>query len=313
MKQLNYILKRILQMIPVLFVVTIVVFLMIHMLPGDPARTLLGERATYAQVEALQIKLGLNRPLPVQYWLFLKHLFRLDLGNSVLFGVPVANLLGQRLFLTLSLTLFSGFIALLISLPLGYIAAARKDRVADHLIRTGALIALSTPVFWIALLLMMLFALKLRWLPVGGWGRTPMEHFMGLILPAFTLSLSTAALLVRNLRNNIVDISRSDYVDFARSKGLSENIVRARHILRNSLISTATLLSLQLAHMLGGSVITETVFNLPGLGSLMIQAIFGRDYAVVQGGVFVIAVMVLFVNLITDVLYSLLDPRVALD
>lgn len=313
MKQFNYILKRVLQMIPVLLVVTVVVFLLIHMLPGDPARTLLGERATYTQVEALRVKLGLDHPLHVQYGIFLRQLLRMDLGNSVLFGVPVAELLRKRLALTLSLTLLSGVIALFLSLPLGYLAGSRKDGLTDHLIRTGALVALSVPLFWVALLLMMLFALKLGWLPVGGWGRTPMQHLRGLILPSFSLSLSTVALLVRNLRNNVVDISRSDYVDFARSKGLRENIVRARHILRNSMISTATLLSMQLAHMLGGSAITETVFNLPGLGSLMIQAIFGRDYAVVQGGVFVIAVMVLLVNLLTDILYSILDPRVTLE
>lgn len=300
-------------MIPVLFAVTVLVFLMIHMIPGDPARTILGERATFAQVDALRVRLGLDRPLIVQYGIFLKNLLHMNLGDSVLFGVPVSKLLGQRLALTLSLTLFSGVISFFLSLPLGFIAGTKKDRLPDQLIRTGTLVALSVPVFWVALLLMMLFALKLGWLPVGGWGRTPWDHFRGLVLPAVTLSLMTTALLVRNLRNNIVDISRSDYVDFARSKGLTEHVIRTRHILRSSMIPTVTLLSMQLAWMLGGSAITETVFNLPGLGALMIQSIFGRDYAVVQGAVFVVAVMVLLVNLLTDVLYSMLDPRVALE
>ena len=166
------------------------------------------------------------------------------------------------------------------------------------------------PSFWVALLLMLLFGVRLQWFPVGGWGETPMEHLKSLILPAFTQSLMTSALLIRNIRNSVVDISVMDYVDFARSKGLSDGAVKYRHILRNALISTVTLLAMRMAYMLGGSVIIETVFSLPGLGKLMVDSIFGRDYAVVQSLVFLFALMVLVINLLTDLLYSCLDPRV---
>jgi peptide/nickel transport system permease protein len=311
--RLNYILKRILQMIPVLLVITVVVFLLIHLVPGDPARLMLGDRATFAAVEALREKLGLNRPLVVQYGIFMRNLSRFDLGDSIKYHIPVMSLLFKRLSLTVSLTLMSCLFSALFSLPLGYIAAANKDKLPDQLIRGGALISLSVPPFWIALLLLILFALKIRIFPIGGWGTTPLQHLRGLVLPAFTLSLATTALIMRNARNSIVDISRSDFVDFARSKGLSNNTVRLRHIIRNGLVSSVTLLSMRIASMIGGSAITETVFNLPGIGQLMVEAIFGRDYPVVQGALLVTAFLIMMVNLITDILYSTLDPRVTLD
>jgi peptide/nickel transport system permease protein len=311
--RLNYILKRILQMIPVLLVITVVVFMLIHLVPGDPARLMLGDRATFASVEALREKLGLNEPLLVQYGIFMRNLLRFDLGDSIKYHVPVMSLLFKRLSLTVALTLMSCFFSAVFSLPLGYIAAANKDKLPDQLIRGGALIALSAPTFWIALLLLILFALRIRVFPIGGWGTTPLQHLRGLILPGFTLSLATTALIMRNARNSIVDISRSDFVDFARSKGISNNTVRLRHIIRNGLVSSVTLLSMRMASMIGGSAITETVFNLPGIGQLMVEAIFGRDYPVVQGTLLVTAFLIMMVNLITDILYSTLDPRVTLD
>jgi peptide/nickel transport system permease protein len=311
--RLNYILKRILQMIPVLLVITVVVFMLIHLVPGDPARLMLGDRATFASVEALREKLGLNEPLLVQYGIFMRNLFRFDLGDSIKYHVPVMSLLFKRLSLTVALTLMSCFFSAVFSLPLGYIAAANKDKLPDQIIRGGALIALSAPTFWIALLLLILFALRIRIFPIGGWGTTPLQHLRGLVLPGFTLSLATTALIMRNARNSIVDISRSDFVDFARSKGISNNTVRLRHIIRNGLVSSVTLLSMRMASMIGGSAITETVFNLPGIGQLMVEAIFGRDYPVVQGTLLVTAFLIMMVNLITDILYSTLDPRVTLD
>jgi peptide/nickel transport system permease protein len=313
MEQLNYIIKRILQIIPVLLVVTMLIFLMIRLIPGDPATVLLGEKATPELVAAIHAKLGLDKPLYVQYFIFLKNLLKLDLGNSILFIVPVSELLQRRLVLTILLTIMSALISVIISFPLGYIAGMNKDNVKDQTIRTVALVALSMPPFWVALLLLMLFGVKLRWLPVAGWGETWPDHFRALILPAFTQALVTSALLTRNLRNNVVDVLQSDYVDFARSKGLKERVVRSRHVVRNALISTVTLLAMRMAYMLGGSIIIETVFALPGVGALMVQAIFSRDYAVVQSVVLVFSVFVLFVNLITDISYSFLDPRVKLE
>jgi peptide/nickel transport system permease protein len=300
-------------MIPVLFVITAVVFLLIHFIPGDPARLMLGDRAPFSAVEALREKLGLNRPLAAQYGIFMGNLLRFDLGDSIKYHIPVSALLLKRLSLTVSLTLMSCAFAALFSLPLGYIAAANKDKLPDQIIRGASLVALSVPTFWIALLLLIVFALKIRIFPIGGWGRTLPEHLRGLVLPAFTLSLSTSAVLTRNARNSIVDISRSDFVDFARSKGLKNSVIRTRHIIRNGLVSSVTLLSMQMAAMIGGSAITETVFNLPGIGQLMVESIFGRDYPVVQGTLLVTSFLIMAVNLITDILYSVLDPRVTLE
>lgn len=313
LKRFNYVLKRLLQMIPVLLVVTVVVFSLIHFIPGDPARLMLGDKASFEQVEVLREQLGFNEPLVVQYGIFMKKLARLDLGESIKYHKPVIEILSKRMSLTISLTLLAGVFASIIGLPLGYIAAAKKDKLPDQIIRGSALVALSLPTFWVALLLLIAFALKIRLFPIGGWGQTPWEHIRGLILPAFTLSLQTTALLIRNSRNNIVDVSRSDFVDFARSKGIKNSVVRNRHIIRNSLVSSATLLSMQMAYMVGGSAITEMVFNLPGVGQLMVQSIFGRDYPVVQGSLLVIALIVMLLNMLTDVLYSALDPRVTLE
>ena len=300
-------------MIPVLFVVTIMVFSIIHLIPGDPARLILGDKATDEAVAALTVKLGLDQPLPVQYGRFLKQILTLDLGTSYAHGLPVAEMLAVRFPVTLALTLLSTTLALLLSLPLGYFAGTHKDKVGDQVIRTASLVAISMPSFWVGLLLMILFALKLRILPAGGWDTTSTwTMFKCLILPAVTQALMTTALLMRNTRNSVVDITCMDYIDFARSKGIAPGKVRSRHVIRNAMISTVTLLSMRMAATLGGSVIIETVFSIPGIGKLASDAIFGRDYAVVQSVVLLFAVMVLVINLITDILYSLLDPRVSL-
>ena len=300
-------------MIPVLFMVTILVFSIIHFIPGEPARLILGDKATETAVAALTEKLGLNKPLIVQYGIYLKQLLTLDLGTSFKNQVPVAELLASRFPVTLALALFSTAISLLISLPLGYFAGTHKDKVGDQVVRTASLVAIAMPSFWVGLLLMIVFAIKLKILPAGGWDNTSLwTEFKCLILPAVTQSLMTSALLVRNTRNSVVDITRMDYVDFARSKGISSGEVRSRHVMRNSMISTVTLLSMRMAGTLGGSVILETVFSIPGIGKLASEAIFNRDYAVVQAVVLLFAVIVLVINLITDILYSLLDPRVSL-
>ena len=313
MNQLNYIFKRLLQMIPVLFLVTVLTFLMLRLIPGDPARLLLGDKAQEVAIEALREKMGLNEPLITQYWIYLKGLLLLDLGTSLKYQMPVSELILQRLPITVILTLASTALACLFSFPIGYMAGRYKDRLPDQIVRTVALISIAMPTFWVALLLMLLFGVVLGLLPVGGWGMTFGEHVKSLQLPAFTQSLMTSALVIRNLRNSVVDISRMDYVDFARSKGITEGHVKRRHVLRNAMIPTVTLVAMRMAHMLGGSVIIETVFSLPGIGRLMIEAINGRDYSVIQSLVFVFAAMVLVVNLLTDLLYSFLDPRVTFD
>lgn len=313
LRQLNYILKRTLQIIPVLLIVTIITFLMIHLIPGDPARILAGEKARQATVEAMRIKLGLDKPLYVQYWIYLKDLVTLDLGTSLQYSRPVIDIILERLPLTIKLTLFSTLLGLLFAIPLGYLAGIKKDKGADHVIRLSTLVAIAMPSFWVGLLLMIVFSINLKWLPAGGWDPTSAwTQFKCLLMPAFTQSLMTAAILIRNMRNSVVDITRQDYVDFARSKGISARAVRTRHIFRNSMVSTVTLLSMRMAALLGGSVIIETVFSLPGIGKLTYEAISSRDYTTVQSVVFLFALLVLVINLLTDIVYSFLDPRVKL-
>lgn len=285
---------------------------MLHFIGGDPARLILGDKATNEAILALQEKLGLNKPLIVQYGIFIKGIFHLDLGKSLSLQRPVITILVERFPLTLKLTLFSTVLAILFSMPLGYIAGKHKDRLIDQTIRTLSLALISMPSFWVGLLLMILFGVVLQVLPAGGYDSSSvLSQFKSLILPAFTQSMMTMALLMRDMRNSVVDIVSMDYVDFARSKGLTERKIRNAHIFRNALISYVTVLSMRMAYMLGGSVIIETVFALPGIGKLMVDSIFERDYAVVQSLVLLFAALVMIINLLTDIIYSLLDPRVS--
>ena len=308
----NYMIKRTLQIIPVLFVVSVLIFFMLRLIGGDPARLILGDKATNGAIAALHEKLGLDEPITTQYAIFIKGFFTGDLGTSLSFQRPVSQLLMERMPITIKLTIFSTLLSLLISLPLGYIAGKHKDHAADQTIRTTALVFISMPSFWVGMLLMIFFGVYLHWLPAGGWDDSNfLTQMKSLILPAFTQCLMTTALLIRDLRNSVVDVSATDYVDFARSKGISNGAVSRRHILRNALISYVTLLTMRMAYMLGGSVIIETVFAIPGIGQLLVNAIFNRDYAVVQSLVLLFAALVMVINLITDLIYSFLDPRVS--
>ena len=312
MEKLNYIIKRVLLMIPVLFVTIIVVFSLVRFLPGDTATAMLGDKVDPAVLEQYREEMGLNDSIFVQFGIYLKDLLHLDLGESLQYNMPVAELIQSRLGVTVLLTLSSTLLTILISLPLGYWAGMKKDKLPDHTIRTFALLGLSIPSFWIALMLLMFFGVKLHWFPVSGWGYTTFDHFKALCLPAITQALGATAVIVRNLRNNVVDVKTQDYVDFARCKGLSRLRVGTLHILRNAMIPTSTLLSMRIISMLGGSVIIENVFTLPGMGELLVTAVNRRDYAVVQGVVLVFVLVVLAINLITDILYSVLDPRITL-
>lgn len=300
-------------MIPVLFCVTILIFLMIRLIPGSPAVIMLGDKATPEKIAILEEKMGLNEPLIVQYGLFLKQIVTLDFGDSITYARPVLELIQPKIGVTVGLVISTTIFVLLLSFPLGYLAGKNHGTPTDGIIKSGALVVISLPQFWVGTILLLLFGLKLKWFPVGQWGNNWLEHIHALILPGITGALTTSALTIRNLRSNVIDVVNSDYVDFARSKGLPESRIRSRHIVRNSMISTVTLLSLRIANMLGGSIVIETVFSLPGLGKLLVDSIFARDYAVVQTVVLMLALIVLIVNLITDVAYSLLDPRVKLE
>ena len=313
MSKLNYILKRILQMIPVVLIAAVLIFVMIRMIPGDPARIMVGERALPEVYEAYREKMGLNESYLTQFFRFFKSMLTLDLGESVFYKLPVTELIARRFPVTLWLTLVSTLLTILISLPLGYLAGMRQNKLADQSIRTFALLGLSIPSFWIALVLLMVFGVRLHWFPVSGWGETTMDHIRSLVLPSLTQAIAASAVVVRNTRNNVVDVKTQDYVDFARGKGLTRLIISLAHIIRNALIPTVTLLSMRIAYMFGGTVIIETVFSMPGMGELLVSSVQRRDYAVVQGVVIVFVLIILVVNLITDIVYSIIDPRISLE
>ena len=312
MDVLNYTLKRILQMIPVFLIVTVLIFVLIRAIPGDPAMVLLGEKATPESLAALREKLGLNESYITQFFLYLKGIVTFDLGDSIKFKAPVSQLILSRVGTTICLTAMSTFFTVIFSFIPGYIAGIKKDKIPDQIVRFIALVGLSVPSFWIGLVLLTAFAVKIKIFPVSGWGNTPWEHFVGLILPSITQAIAVSAVLIRNLRNNVVDIKNSDYVDYARSKGISPLRISTHHIIRNALIPTTTLLSLKLIAMFGGSIVIENVFNLPGIGALLVNSIYARDYAVVQGIVIMFVIVVMVINVLTDIIYSILDPRVKL-
>ena len=305
-----YIRKRLLLMVIVLFGVTVIIFSMVHLIPGDPAFTILGDRATDERAAELRRQLGLDRPLIVQYWQFLSNMLRGDFGMSLLYRQPVNDLVFRRLPTSLFLASYAMILTVLITLPMGIWSAVRKDKLSDHIIRASFLFALTTPSFWLGILLILLFSLRLRLFPVAGYGETFRDHLWYLFLPAFTLALQLSAVLIRNLRSQIISALNSDYVRTAKAKGLGGRAILLGHVLKNALISTVSIFGLQFGYLVGGTVVIETVFAIPGLGQLLFQAITARDYPIVQAITVLTAFLVILVNLIVDLSYSLLDPRV---
>lgn len=298
-------------MLPTILVILVVTFILVRLLPGDPASAILGDRARDADVIRINHQLGLDRPILVQFLRFVENVATGNLGDSITLKQPVALLIGQRLPVTLLLTAMAAVISLVLAVPLAFAAALRRGGAADGLIRAAFQVGLSTPVFYLGLLLLLGFGAGLRLFPVGGYGDTFVDHLYHLFLPALTLALSLSAVLMRNLRSALIGVIDADYVDFARAKGLPTRVILLRHVLRNALISTITLFGLQIGTLLGGAVITETVFAIPGAGRLMIDSIYGRDYPVVQGLVIALAVVVSLTFLLTDIVQASLDPRIA--
>jgi peptide/nickel transport system permease protein len=305
-----YIRKRLILMLFVLFGVTIVIFGMVRILPGDPAFLILGDRATDAKAAELREILGLNKPIPEQYWLFISGLATGNMGQSLLYRQPVGDLVLSRVPITLALAAYAMALAAVITLTFGILAAVTRGRWPDQLIRIAFLFALTTPSFWFGILLILLFGLTLKWFPVAGFGETLPQHVWYLFLPALTLALQLSAVLIRNLRGQIILTLRSDYVRTARAKGLPGSLVLLRHVLRNALLSTVTIFGLQFGFLVGGTIVVETVFGVPGTGQLLVSSISGRDYPVVQAITVVSAFLVIVVNLGVDLSYSVLDPRV---
>jgi len=308
-----YIRKRLVVMIFVLFGVTVIIFSMIHLVPGDPAFMLLGQHATDQQAAALRHQLGLDQPLPLQYWHFIFGIVHGNFGTSILYQQPVNGLVFRSLPVSLFLAVYAMTLSALVTLPVGLWAATHKNKLSDHLIRAGFLFALTTPSFWLGILLILLFSLRLHLFPVAGYGSGFLDHLKYLFLPALTLSLQLSAVLIRNLRSGIINTFDADYVRTARAKGLRNRTVLIAHVLRNALISTISIFGLQFGDVIGGVVIVETVFGLPGMGQLLFTSITGRDYPVVQAITVITAALVIVVNLLVDLSYSFLDPRVSYD
>jgi len=309
----RYLARRLLLLVPVALGITIVTFFLLRLIPGDPAVIMLDNRATADNVARLRHQLGLNRPLVVQYLFFLRNIAVGRLGESLIYRTQVLPIILGHLPVTLFLAVYSTVLAAAVAVPLGTWAALRRGTSPDQVIRLGVLFSLATPNYWAAIVLLLVFSIELRWFPVGGYGATFGDHLRHLFLPALTLALSLTPILVRTLRHNVLEVLRTEYVRTARAKGLRAATVLTRHVLRNSLISTVSILGVNLGFLVGGAVVTETVYAIPGTGFLLIKSTFARDYPMVQGLTLMFAGLVILVNLLTDVTYAVLDPRVTYD
>ncbi len=311
----TYILRRLVLLIPVILIVGLVVFTLVHLTPGDPAGVILGDQATPEQVEQLREQLGLNDPLPVQFINWFGGVLRLDFGDSIFLGMPVTEALLDRVAPTGLLTLYALIVQLLIGVPLGVLAALKAGSILDRLLTGLAISGAAIPTFFLGILLILIFAVRLKWLPSVGYVSPlddPWGHIQRMLMPAFALGFSSAGLLARLIRSSMLDVLNEDYVRTAMAKGLSHRHVVIRHALRNALVPAITIVGTSLAALLGGAVVTEIVFTIPGMGRLVVQSISRRDYPIIQGAVMAIAVSYVLVNLLVDILYVYADPRVRL-
>ncbi|MFN2232802.1 MAG: ABC transporter permease [Anaerolineales bacterium] len=348
----RYIIRRIIAVIPTIIGVTFVIFMFQRLIPGDPAVAMLGEHATEESIERLREQFGLNRPLFLdrealaegdiegffdsQYVRYMKRLFVLDMGESIHRRIPVAETLGLRFPATIELAFLSMGIAIMVGIPVGIISAAKRNSAIDGVSMVGSLIGVSMPIFWLGLMLIMMFAVFLQWLPAGGrispgieiepitnfylidtlitgnieGFRDALEH---IIMPAIALATIPMAIIARMTRSSMLDVLQEDYVRTARAKGLGRGMVLSKHALKNAALPVVTIIGLQMGTLLAGAVLTETIFSWPGIGRWVYDAILGRDYPVVQGGTLVIALVFVFVNFFVDIMYAVLDPRIRYD
>ena len=306
------IVNRILMVIPVIFGVTILSFLLLQVMPGDPAEMAMGTRASPEEIEVIRVQWGLDQPLWQQYALFVRDCLTGSFGTSLFHKIPVSQLILERLPYTLGLTLYSTVIALVIALPFAIIAALSRGRTSDVVIRQVFVLMLALPPFWLSFVFIIVFALNLGLFPTGGVGHGFLENIHRLFLPALVVGLSTAALIQQSLRGTLIETMGADFIDTARAKGLTAAQVFRRHILRNSLISTISVIGVRISWVIGGTVVVEKVFSVPGLGSLLIDAILTRDFPVIRGLTVFFALLVVMVNLVTDIAYAMADPRVRL-
>jgi peptide/nickel transport system permease protein len=301
---------RLLQIVPTFLLIGVAVFVLARLMPGDAVSAMLGDRASDATIDRITHDLGLDRSIAVQFVSWMESIAQGELGSSLAFRIPVTRLIAERLPVTAMLAGLSAVMALGVAVPLAFVAALHANRWPDVVIRAVFQVGLSSPVFYVGLVLLTTLAAWLRWFPVGGYGETFGEHLYHLFLPAITLAFSFAAVVMRSLRASILQVLTAEYVDFARAKGLRARVVLLRHVLRNALIATVTLVGLHVGSLIGGAVVTETVFAVPGVGRLMVESIFARDYPVIQALTLVLAVLVSLAFLLTDIVQMWLDPRI---
>jgi peptide/nickel transport system permease protein len=305
---LNYLIKRLLSTIPVLIGISLLLFFMLRMLPGDPAQVLAGQMATPQEIENIRHQLGMDRPIYEQYVVYLGRLVHFDLGRSARTQNPVIKEIWARLPNTMLLAMIAITLACLFGIPAGIISAVKPYSWIDYLVSTSALFGLSMPVFWLGLMLVVVFSVILKWLPAGGTG-----SWQHVILPSITLAAFVVAFIARMTRSTMIETLSQDFTTTARSKGLQERVIIVKHALKNALIPIVTVVGLQFGSLLSGAVLTETVFAWPGLGRLIVNSMLARDYPVIQGAILIFALLYILVNLIVDLLYALVDPRIRYD
>lgn len=310
---IRYIIKRILGILPVLLGISIVVFFAVRLIPGDYATITLGTQYTEKAAAALREKYGLDQPLVYQYLLWLKGILTGDFGFSYISNQPVLSLLISRLPVTLELTVLSLLMAVLVGVPMGYWAACKRNKLPDSLVTVTGLLGISIPNFWLGTMMILLFSLKWKWFPSGGF--TPLSDGLGanlrsMVLPAIALGMAVSAVVMRSSRSAMIEVTDQEYMKMAKAKGLSGIPLITRHGVKNTLVNVLTILGLQAGSLLGGSVVIEQIFSLPGIGSLALQSINNRDYLVLQGTVLFIAVMFVLINLIVDLLYCIVNPQI---
>ncbi|WP_026564195.1 ABC transporter permease [Bacillus sp. UNC41MFS5] len=310
---MKFLVRRLLLTIPILFLVSVLTFSLIHLIPGDPARVILGQEATPEAYQSLRAELGLDKPIVVQYFTWVGHVLTGNLGISITDRVPVTELISQRLPATVELTIGTFVVALLIAFPAGILAAVRRGTALDYTSTFVALGGMSIPSFWLAMMFIIYFSVKLGWLPASGYvpiSDNPAQNLLAMILPCLATGLRESAVLMRMLRSSLLEVVNMDFVRTAKAKGLNEVKTILGHVLRNAMIPVVTTSGLMIAGLLGGLVITESIFSIPGFGRLIVESVFKRDYVTVQGAILVSAVLVVGVNLVVDLLYAVIDPRI---
>ena len=312
MHRYKFVLTRPLQFLPVLFGISVITFVLVRLIPGDPARNILGTRATPTALANIRAQYGLDQPMWLQYFYFIKNLGNGEMGKSILYKINVLPLIATRIEPTIALVVSSVILSILIAVPMAAIAARNAGRAPDHIVRIVSTFGIGFPPFWLGLMLIILFSVQLGVLPVSGYGSTIGDKLAHLVLPALTVALSLSTVLTRSLRAAMIESLKSDVATAARARGMPEGIVFWRHVVPNSLVPSINLLAVNIGWLIGGTVVVESVFALPGMGQLLVRAIFSRDYMVVQGLAMVFACATVLVNFLADIVTVAADPRVKL-